>query len=57
MDLLKILTNLILFSKCKIDSQTSHAVLQRVLTEDFKLPLEKEFLISLRNASPALCPS
>jgi hypothetical protein len=46
-----------LFSKCKIDSQTFHAVLQCVLTEDFKLPLEKEFLISLRNASPALCPS
>jgi hypothetical protein len=32
-----------LFSKRKIESQTSHAVLQRVLTEDFKLPLEKNF--------------
>jgi len=36
-----------LFSKRKIDSQTSHAVLQRVLTEDFKFPPDvKELIIS-----------
>ena len=43
------------FSKRKTDSQTSQAVLQRVLTEDFKFPpVQKELIISSRNALPAL---
>ena len=41
------------FSKCKIDSQTSQAVLQRVLTEDFKFPSKKDVLISSYNAASA----
>lgn len=39
-----------LFSKYKIESQTFHVMLQRILTESFKLSLEKK-LISLCNAT------
>ena len=41
------------FSKRKIDSQTSQAVLQHVLTEDFKFSPKKDVLISSCNAASA----